>query len=72
MTLTAAKRIWAKEDRQIVADVHQICAGSGLSQDDLARRLGMSRRTLYARLQNPKRFTIEEMRNIELLRSKRK
>lgn len=72
MTLPAAKRAWAKQDRQIAQDVAQICAEKRITREVLAKRLGMSRRTLYEKTRNPKRFTMEELREIQLIKRSKK
>lgn len=64
MNLARIRR-WAKDDRQIVANVHLILSGADKSMAEMARIMGISARTLYQRLKRPDTFTVRELRILD-------
>lgn len=64
MNLTAVRR-WAKDDREIVTNVHLILSGTNKSMAEMARIMGISARTFYQRLKRPDTFTVRELRILD-------
>lgn len=48
----------------VSANIAYYMARAGIGKSTLAKRLCISPRTLYARLESPKQFTLSEMENI--------
>ena len=69
MTL-AMRRKWARNDKQIQKNVRQILSGSGKDKTTLAQLLGISERTLYARLKTPSDFSVREIRVLKWVAEK--
>lgn len=64
------QRNWSAEDDLFRRQVGQLCGVSGMSKAELALNLGVSKKTLYNRLNHPETLTkLEERRLYELMQA---
>lgn len=64
------QRNWDAEDDLFRRQVGQLCGVSGMSKADLALNLGVSKKTLYNRINHPETLTkLEERRLYELMQA---
>jgi len=63
----AAKKAWKNEDRRIRGDIVRYLTIKEIGMKELGEALGVSRTTMYAKFNNPPRFTLEEYRILEYL-----
>ena len=67
ITLTAARKQWAEENKQLVNLVKMILAVSEMGQNELRKKLGMSSVTLRSRMKKPSEFRKYEEQTIRYL-----
>lgn len=67
VTLTAARKQWAEENKQLAKLVKMILAVSEMGQNELGKKLGMSSVTLRSRIKNPSKFRKSEEQTIRYL-----
>lgn len=58
------QRNWSAEDELFRRQVGQLCGVSGMSKAELALNLGVSKKTLYNRLNHPETLTKREERRL--------
>lgn len=58
------QRNWSAEDDLFRRQVGQLCGVSGMSKAELALNLGVSKKTLYNRLNHPETLTKREERRL--------
>ena len=58
------QRNWSAEDDLFRRQVGQLCGVSGMSKDELALNLGVSKKTLYNRINHPETLTKREERRL--------
>lgn len=64
------QRNWSAEDDLFRRQVGQLCGVSGMSKAELALNLGVSKKTLYNRINHPETLTkLEERRLFELMQA---
>lgn len=64
------QRNWDAEDDLFRRQVGQLCGVSGMSKAELALNLGISKKTLYNRINRPETLTkLEERRLYELMQA---
>lgn len=64
------QRNWDAEDDLFRRQVGQLCGVSGMSKAELALNLGVSKKTLYNRINHPETLTkLEERRLYELMQA---
>lgn len=64
------QRNWDAEDELFRRQVGQLCGVSGMSKAELALNLGVSKKTLYNRINHPETLTkLEERRLYELMQA---
>lgn len=64
------QRNWSAEDDLFRRQVGQLCGVSGMSKAELALNLGVSKKTLYNRINHPETLTkLEERRLYELMQA---
>lgn len=64
------QRNWSAEDDLFRRQVGQLCGVSGMSKAELALNLGISKKTLYNRINRPETLTkLEERRLYELMQA---
>ena len=64
------QRNWDAEDDLFRRQVGQLCGVSGMSKAELALHLGVSKKTLYNRINHPETLTkLEERRLYELMQA---
>lgn len=64
------QRNWDAEDDLFRRQVGQLCGVSGMSKAELALNLGVSKKTLYNRINHPETLTkLEERRLFELMQA---
>lgn len=64
------QRNWSEEDDLFRRQVGQLCGVSGMSKAELALNLGVSKKTLYNRINHPETLTkLEERRLYELMQA---
>ena len=67
ITLAAARKQWAEENKQLTKLVKMILAVSEMGQTKLGEKLGMSSVTLRNRMKNPSEFRKSEEQTIRYL-----
>lgn len=67
ITLAAARKQWAEENKQLTKLVKMILAVSEMGQTQLGEKLGMSSVTLRSRMKNPSAFRKSEEQTIRYL-----
>ena len=67
ITLTAARKQWAEENKQLVNLVKMVLAVSEMGQNELGKKLGISSVTLRSRMKNPSEFRKYEEQTIRYL-----
>ncbi|NLO39570.1 MAG: hypothetical protein GX115_08890 [Ruminiclostridium sp.] len=63
----AAKKVWKDEDRRIRGEIARYLTMKEASMKALGACLGISRTTMYAKFNEPSKFTLEEYRILEYL-----
>lgn len=64
------QRNWSAEDDLFRRQIGQLCGVSGMSKAELALNLGVSKKTLYNRINHPETLTkLEERRLYELMQA---
>ena len=58
------QRTWSAEDDLFRRQVGQLCGVSGMSKAELALNLGVSKKTLYNRINHPETLTKREERRL--------
>lgn len=58
------QRNWSAEDELFRRQVGQLCGVSGMSKAELALNLGVSKKTLYNRINHPETLTKREERRL--------
>jgi|LSQX01.1.fsa_nt_gb DNA-binding XRE family transcriptional regulator len=61
------KETWDNEDRRIRGDIARYLAMSGVSVEELAHAIGLSRTTMYVRMKDPGTFSLSEFRLLQSL-----
>jgi len=56
ITLTAARKQWAEENKELIKLIKTILAVSDMRQEELGKKLGISSVTLRSRMKNPSSF----------------
>ena len=64
-SLKEARELWKINDDKIRLKVRLVLAGTGMTQEQFGKILGMTSVTLRSRLKQPGKFTQEEMRIID-------
>ena len=64
ITLSAAKKQWADENKNLIKIVKLTMAAADLTQSQYATKLGITGRTLYNRMTNPSDFRQSERQTI--------
>lgn len=67
VTLTAARKRWDEENKELVKLVKMVLAVSEMGQKKLGEKLGMSSVTLRSRIKNPSEFRKSEEQTIKYL-----